>query len=64
MRFVKLNTDSGRQTFINVEQVIYVGEDPMSESRTEIMTSEGVFFCKKKAAEVVALLSDGKTKEI
>ena len=64
MRLVRFNTDSGRKTFINLDQVIYIGEDPMNEARTELMTAEGVFFSKKKVDEIVKLLKDPKTEEI
>jgi len=64
MRLIKFTTDSGRVTFLNVEQIIYIGEDPMNEARTEIMTAQGTFFSKQNVKDVASLLGDPKVKEI
>lgn len=64
MNLKRLVTDSGRATYINIEQIITVGQDPMNEARTEIVTAEGIFHSKKSVELVLAILADPKAKEI
>lgn len=62
--FIVITRPDGTELYMNVDQIVYVTKDPTgeSETKTELVTSQGAFIINKPVQQVLELIQTKRGK--